>query len=38
MKPITDVAATLGIDSEHLEAYGKYKAKVDLKYLDALPA
>lgn len=37
MKPITDIAATLGISSEHLEAYGKYKAKVDLKYLDGLP-
>ena len=37
MKPINEIAATLGIDSENLEAYGKYKAKVNLKYLDALP-
>ena len=35
MKPINEIAATLGIESEHLEAYGKYKAKVNLKYLDA---
>ena len=37
MKPINEIAATLGIESENLEAYGKYKAKVNLKYLDALP-
>ncbi|CAN2185116.1 MIS1 Formyltetrahydrofolate synthetase [Candidatus Nanopelagicaceae bacterium] len=37
MKPIIDVAAELGIDSENLESYGKYKAKVNLKFLDALP-
>ncbi|MCX6448203.1 MAG: formate--tetrahydrofolate ligase [Actinobacteria bacterium] len=37
MRPINEIAATLGIDSENLEAYGKYKAKVNLKYLDALP-
>ena len=35
MKPINEIAATLGIESENLEAYGKYKAKVNLKYLDA---
>ena len=27
----------LGIDSENLEPYGHYKAKVSLKYLDSLP-
>ena len=37
MKPINDIGASLGIDVEHLEAYGKYKAKVNLKYLTALP-
>ena len=37
MKPINEIAAALGIDSENLEAYGKYKAKVNLEYLDALP-
>ena len=38
MKPINDIGAALGIDVENLEAYGKYKAKVNLKYLTALPA
>ena len=37
MKPINDIGASLGIDEEYLEAYGKYKAKVNLKYLTALP-
>ena len=37
MKPINEIAAILGIDGENLEAYGKYKAKVNLKYLTALP-
>ena len=37
MKPINDIGASLGIDVEHLEAYGKYKAKVNLKFLTALP-
>ena len=27
MKPINDIGASLGIDVENLEAYGKYKAK-----------
>ena len=37
IKPINEIAAALGIDSENLEAYGRYKAKVNVKYLDALP-
>ena len=37
MKPINDIGASLGIHEEYLEAYGKYKAKVNLKYLTALP-
>jgi formate--tetrahydrofolate ligase len=37
MKPINEIGAALGIDSENLEAYGRYKAKVHLKYLDSLP-
>ena len=37
MKPVNDIGASLGIDVEHLEAYGKYKAKVNLKYLTSLP-
>ncbi len=38
MKQIGEVAASLGIDSEHIEPYGHYKAKVSLSYLDSLPA
>jgi len=37
MKPVTEIGASLGIDADNLEAYGKYKAKVNLKYLTALP-
>ncbi len=37
MKPISEIGAVLGIDSENLEAYGRYKAKVNVKYLTALP-
>ncbi|MTA80269.1 MAG: formate--tetrahydrofolate ligase, partial [Actinobacteria bacterium] len=37
MKPVNEIGASLGIDVENLEAYGKYKAKVNLKYLTALP-
>ncbi|MGN1083216.1 MAG: formate--tetrahydrofolate ligase [Candidatus Avispirillum sp.] len=33
MKPITEIAATAGIDEEMLEPYGKYKAKIDLSLL-----
>lgn len=34
MKPVTEVARQLGIDPDDLELYGKYKAKVPLKYID----
>ena len=34
MQPITDVAKKLGIDPDDLELYGKYKAKLPLKYID----
>lgn len=37
MKPINEIGAALGIDPSNLEPYGHYKAKVSLKYLDALP-
>ena len=37
MKPINEIGAGLGIGAEHLEPYGHYKAKISLKYLDALP-
>ncbi len=33
MRPITEIAATAGIDDKYLEQYGKYKAKVDLSLL-----
>jgi formate--tetrahydrofolate ligase len=32
MKPITSVASALGLNEDDLELYGKYKAKIDLKY------
>ncbi|MCF8459884.1 MAG: formate--tetrahydrofolate ligase [Flavobacteriales bacterium] len=34
MKPILQVAAKLGIDTDDLELYGKYKAKLPLKLID----
>ncbi|MCG8483002.1 MAG: formate--tetrahydrofolate ligase [Clostridia bacterium] len=34
IKPITDIAALLKIDSENLEQYGHYKAKLPLKLID----
>ena len=37
MKTINEIGAGLGIGAEHLEPYGHYKAKISLKYLDALP-
>jgi formate--tetrahydrofolate ligase len=36
MKPITDIAAALGIDDKYVEQYGKYKAKIDYKLLNDL--
>lgn len=37
MKPILEIGKSLGISEEHLENYGRYKAKVSLKYLASLP-
>jgi len=37
LEPITAIAARLGIPEEHLEPYGRFKAKVSLDYLAALP-
>ena len=37
MKPITEIAAAAGIDEQHLELYGKYKAKLDLSEIRKLP-
>ncbi len=34
LKPIQDIASSLGINPEDLQLYGKYKAKIPLKYID----
>ncbi|MFH0916690.1 MAG: formate--tetrahydrofolate ligase [bacterium] len=34
--PVTDVAASLGLDADDLDLYGKYKAKIHLNVLDRL--
>ena len=34
MKPITEIAATAGIDDKYIEQYGRYKAKIDLSIMD----
>ena len=36
MKPIVEIADSLGIEDEELELYGKYKAKVSLDVLERL--
>lgn len=36
LRPITEVAAEIGIAEDHLELYGKHKAKVSLDVLEAL--
>lgn len=36
MKPITEVAAGLGIQADELELYGKYKAKISDEYMAKL--
>ena len=36
LRPIADVASTLGIENTELELYGRYKAKVSLAVLDRL--
>ena len=37
LRPISEVAADLGIDEAHLEHYGSDVAKIDLAALDAPP-
>ncbi len=37
MQPIIEIGKTLGISDDHLDNYGRYKAKVSLTYLDSLP-
>lgn len=34
IKPIAEIASILGISQDDLEMYGKYKAKIPLKYID----
>ena len=34
MRPISEIAASLGIAEEHLVPYGRYKAKVSLDALE----
>lgn len=36
LKPITEIAASIGLNEDELECYGKYIAKVDLRVLDRL--
>ena len=38
MKPITEIAATAGVDDKYLEQYGRYKAKVDYALLSQTEA
>ncbi|MBR3224551.1 MAG: formate--tetrahydrofolate ligase [Atopobiaceae bacterium] len=38
MLPISEVAAKVGIGEEHLEYYGRYKAKVSVRNLRSLPS
>lgn len=37
MRPVTEIAAELGIDADDLELYGKYKAKIPLSYKSRQP-
>ena len=34
LRPITEVAAAIGVDSSRLELYGKFKAKLPLDLID----
>lgn len=34
MKPITEIAEKVGVGEEYLEPYGRYKAKIDLSYMN----
>ena len=37
MRPINEIAASLGIPGEAVENYGRYKAKLDIHTLKELP-
>ena len=34
IRPIAEIASILGIPQDELEMYGKYKAKIPLKFID----
>ena len=34
LKPVSDIAADLGIDADYLEHYGKYKAKLSEELIE----
>jgi formate--tetrahydrofolate ligase len=36
MKPIREIASSIGIDEKYLELYGNYKAKIQLEILNEL--
>ncbi len=38
LRPITEIAKTLGLGEEDIEQYGRYKAKVPLKVIEDAPA
>ena len=38
INPVTQVAESIGIDTDKLELYGKYKAKLPLDYVENLPS
>ena len=38
LKPIEEIAARLSLSSQHLEPYGRFKAKIALEALSAAPS
>ena len=36
MEPISNIAKKLNINDDHLEAYGKYKAKINLDVFEEM--
>ena len=38
LKPIQEIAETIGLSEDSLELYGKYKAKIDFPTLQSLEA
>ena len=37
-RPIEEIAASIGVDSDYLELYGRHKAKIDYNFLKDHPA